>query len=282
MNTLTASRLIASGNGQPLFTLHCDFGQEQCRAMLKSCLIPCGSFATHLPCPSYQPGLCDQYCERHVFYSEEQKKFVACCPDCSAPDFTVEEEDMRMFMVSGAYVAKELSSALQIDGQPECLPNKRTWFIGEIASSASRRHPVYLEFSAVSSTITSDIKDLLLFEIEKPSLILTTGKYAPNAALTRLLKSRHCILACADDFADIRDDCSFTPKQDVKILFKDFVEEAKSDEKKSAGFDFPKGKTWENLRIHFLDGHTLTFDVNGSISTHTREEMDLGNAQWQM
>ena len=286
MNTceskLTFGKLIRMEFGVPIYSLAQYFGTERLEEMLRSILIPCGLFAESLPCPTYNEKTCTQRCPRKIMYYAEQKKYAAYCHEFLVKDFYVSEDDLRMFKTNIPRLVKACAAVLNIQGEPEFLSNGRTWVLGEVASSASKRHPVFLEASTIQTVIGSDLQSLLLYEIQKPTLIFTVGKFVPEAALARLIRSKHCMITDIDDFIKVQQNCELSCRNNPGNPLSDFIAEAKIEMDAAPGFDFPKGKTWENLYIHILDGDTVTFDINGSISKHTRKEMGLGDALWEM
>ncbi len=286
MNTpdslLTFGKLVYMELGQPVYSLIRYFGDERYTALLRNLLIPCGRYADTLPCDTYDKKTCDRHCPRKIMYSHDLGRYAAYCPEFTAKDFYVPEDELRMFKTNMPKAIKTLAAALRVQGEPETVNDNRTWCLGEIASSASVRHPVYLIADVVHQVAEQHLRNLLLFEIQKTSLIFAVGGYVPSAEITRLLGSRLCLVRDIDSCVNVECDGTISISAEGERLLSNFVSEAKKSESNCKGFQFPKGKTWEHLSVHILDGDMVTFDIDKSISKHRKSDLKLGKVLWNL
>lgn len=215
-------------------------------------------------------------------YYEPEDRFIAYCPEFQAPDESIDEKDLQMLNANLASVLKDFAACLHIRGKIELfMDDKLIWHLGELSSSVSKRHPVFF-IASLNSHIISDKVQRLLLHNKKASLIFTSGDYAPNSQTADLLKMAKVFLFNIDECATIGCAGKVSLLTDASKLFSDFISEVQLEKAQVLSFEFPEGTSWENLYIHFNDAHTLTIDVNGRTLSIKKEQMRLGNTQWDL
>ncbi len=285
MNTaenISFAKLVAIQPGRPLYTLRKAFSEECFSKILQPLLHPCEGFVEELPCSTYSPKECPPHCFRKVMYYEPEDRFIAYCPEFQAPDETIDEKDLQMLNANLPFVLKDFSSCLHIRGKIELfMDDKLIWCLGELSSSASKRHPVFFVASLNSNIISDKIRKLLLHK-RKASLIFTSGNYVPDSQIADLLQTAKVSLFNIDECANIGDGGKVSMQADSSKLFADFIGEIQTEKSRILGFDFPAGTSWKDMSIHFIDAMSLSIDINGSVVCFEKEVMQLGDAQWTL
>ena len=248
---------------------------------------------TTYPCP--RPG--SDGCPRGVVV-HGPRDIVAICRarPRRCPTLTLERKDIVAYELDTAKLCARLGKLLGLAGEGLRTPRsatRRTYYVGLYQPVAGRSFPVYLVLAAEPSAIF-EIVDNLLAREPRPLLALVPAiELVPPEAVAALATRKAAAVGLPEVFAandqgrlalaDRADEALSPFRADV------LDEAARATADGMVFFPTPAGATWEQLRIRFRDGHTVSVRVLGVEAVFHYSQMGMANrknaeptVQWKL
>jgi len=208
---------------------------------------------------------CSFGCPRKIVkYSTDD--IIAVCQEQEATPYGLSYKDLLVYTLNRASLFKNIASALEFDLQPVKIDNSPlTWQLGEYRPTAGFSYPIYMTFPADSDMLLESVKTICLNQSSKFVLILPTRKKLTKPVADLLIKKETSLFILAEEFS-FSEKSDFVLKRTPQQIFAPFLKELPQPKSNLvAHFNTPVGITWEDIKIVFIDGHTV------SIKTSTNE-----------
>ncbi|OGV53698.1 MAG: hypothetical protein A2X49_12705 [Lentisphaerae bacterium GWF2_52_8] len=225
------------------------------------CATPCGS----APCP-----------RKVVEYAPDD--IVAVCPEMEKRPYPLALEDILIYSLKHSAFQKDICAAfnLRSDGTENRVCRK-TWRIGDLVPVAGVAFPAYITFQEIANDLLDAVRQLCLLHDGHFILMAPTRRRVRPPA-EQLLSSRKALFLSLDEElffdANARLQSVRKPEQVFASLFATLPNPCES---KSVFFPTPTGTKWEDVLLHFNDGHRLTICIGEMQKTFTYSEMGMSS-----
>jgi hypothetical protein len=216
-----------------------------------------GSSEDHLPI-TVHPGECA----------------VAVCPESGAR-YDIPHESRVIYEFDQAAAVGALAAALETTGPCEAL-RPDLWRLGSWSPIAGEFFPVFLSLPSEQEVFRSHL-GLASASADRPFLLFTGTDRWYTSEVIGLVRGRRGGIAPIGRAITVQPDGTCSPTVGLAAIFKEFLREhapAALNTKPQRRFPTPAGATWGDVRIRFVDGHTVHVDVKGV--DHRMSYQDMG------
>lgn len=249
--------------------------------------------ASTYPCP--QPG--PDGCPRGVVVHGADDIVAVCRARPKACEtLTLSQADIVAYELDTRRLGERLRALLGLAGDGGAFPGSlpgRTSYVGVYQPVAGHSYPVYLALSGDGVAVL-DVVESLIGREPRPFVVLVPAAELLAAEAVRALGSRGSVaLGLADvTVADDRDHLVLADAAAAVLapFRKGVLREAAA--KTGDGMVFfptPAGATWEQVRIRFRDGHTVSVSVLGEEGVFHYAQMGMASrknaeptVQWKL
>jgi hypothetical protein len=255
--------------------------------LLEPYLQPRGAFALSIPCPRpRRPHL------RYRVVELAPDGYVGVC-DETDERIALARDDLLVYEIDWPLLREDLARAFGFDpapAEPDDLP-AGVQLIGSHRPTARFAFPAYLVVALESRSLMHAVC-ALASTCQTPFLLLAPTRRHVRLDALRVLESRRCAFLPLQESltADAPRSWRRTPAGDATLeaFTRQHVPAA---EPVTAGtfFPTPAGARWSELRLHFLDGHTLRATIGSVTQVLTYGDMGMSDrrnsrptAQWEL
>jgi hypothetical protein len=243
-----------------------------------------GKLAATYPHPD--PGICFY---RVVTHGADDH--VAVC-DETGERRQLRTDEILIYELDRLALARGLAHAFCFEPEDGYdLSRPPPWRIGRIAPMAGYVFPVYLAIPSWQRNLLVQLTDVLEFE-RGPFLVLApTGRYLCAVCRQLLRERRACFLALSDAVLAEEEGLlviSPTGTEQVEQFLGQVVPQVGASAPAPL-FATPAGARWSDVRLRFVDGHTLAVRVGNAAGRFNFSQMGMANrknstptVQWEL
>lgn len=200
---------------------------------------------------------------------------VAVCPE-SGTSYDIPHESRVIYEFDRAAAAGAVAAALETTGPCETL-RPDLWRLGSWSPVAGEFFPAFLSLPSEQEEFRSHL-GLASASADGPFLLFTGTDRWYTSEMIGLVRGRRGGLAPIDRAITVKPDGTCSVKVGLTAIFNEFLREhapAVLNTKSERRFPTPAGATWGDVRIRFVDGHTVHVDVNGVHHHMSYQDMGL-------
>jgi len=178
----------------------------------------------------------------------------------------------------GDLLVHDVARTLGLDGDPERLAH-RVWLLGRFVPISGERFPVYFaagrdrdELAAMAGRVAA--------RTAGPLILVTPTERWIGEEVRSLLRDRESVSVALEHLLEVTEEgliLSRPLRDSVAGFVRRHVPQA-AGAVQQPRFPTPPGACWSDVKIRFLDGHTVSVSVGGVSRRYTYEEMGLGTA----
>ena len=232
---------------------------------------------------------CGLSCPRRVI-EHSPVKIIAACMKREEGSLTLTERDVLIYKVNGAALRRDICRALGIKHCESQVEGCRlTWRLGDYIPAAGKVFPVYL-------THPDDAEEFC--EVTRHLCLLAPGPFAVITPLRRdhspiaegLLARQQAVFLTLSEELVFSGEALLEAVRNPEDMFRALTgEAAETGSGGITGFNTPPGVSWEQIRIQFYDGHTVSIRIDDAAARrYSFSEMGMENSntrlpnkQWQ-
>lgn len=251
---------------------------------LEPLLRPTDQFAATLPVVG------DPYASHRVVWHAPDD--IVGVHDQGGPTITLSKRDVLIYRLDHQRVIRNLAAAFGlelsnavVDGPPH------TYQIGSFRPFAGFAFPAFLTFPWESIDLQHAVESISSQQAD-PFIIATPTRRHVRPACEALLKQRRaCFLALSESIqADEIDRWAATVVANQQLsAFQQAVIPQATDASAMAYFPTPANATWTDLRVKFIDAHTISVKIGAASGTYLYSQMGMADGrntkptkQWEM
>jgi len=221
---------------------------------LQPLLRPMEELAMSVPWPGTIEG-------RQVVVHDEDD-IVAVDPETceSAP---IRRDDIVLWQLDADTLFRGVAAALGLAGTPSSVGmGNRLWWLGDYVPVEGERFPVYLATTRDAQTLLRSAGHISALS-QRPFVLVTPTRAGASEELNRVVEGRSSAWITLAESLTWQGEGVFEPKQPIEGVLRRFVNShVKLQASANATrFPTPPGATWSDVRIRFLDGHTVSVQV---------------------
>ena len=250
------------------------FGDEYAAA--KSFLRPNGRWATSHPCMA-RPG-CG--CAHDVVEHGSNDIVAVCRCERGCATFSLKRSDIALYEWDRSAFDQAVAGAFNLIGEPHTENGLHlTTSLGVYSPYAGFRFPVYLTIQLEPDNFQHVVSSLVSradgpFVLLAPTRALCT---APTEQVLASQKSAFIPLAEELDLAGRRKLRLRRSLDDILSSFRAANLPAPEDDGSTIHFRTPPGSSWSDVSIRFMDGHTVSIQVNSERRVCNYTQMGMAN-----
>ena len=263
-------------------------GYDAARVLLR----PQAELAASYPCPSPHPCTC-----HHQIVDHGNGNIVAVCrcdpPYCDTVRLT--RADIVVYELNLAIICSTLAKGLSFDLLHNHMPDQqRTIQIGIDSPCAGYHYPVYLTIPCGQENFVNTVLSLVARNVNPFILIAPTNRMCTPVCM-EILQSKKSLFLTLLDLLDVSDSGKLIINPSCKKTITEFhnalVPALHNSEEAYpiAFFPTPAGARWNDVRIRFLDGHSVSIWVRDKSGVYSFSQMGMSKrnsaaptAQWKL
>lgn len=239
-------------------------------ASVQSLLVLTDQFATKLRTPS----------EPHVEYRVVHHgpgDIVGVTGDGSKT-ITLSKTDVLIYRLDHKRILRDTAAALGFEAAEEGIAGVPfTFRMGTFKPLAGFSFPAYVAFALEPTDVRRAIEYVAALSTKPFVFFAPTGRFM-NAACESLLQNHNaCFLSLSDALKiDPNGSLLATPVAMQKLAaFQDAVLPSSTTSNGVVFFSTPSNATWADLRIKFIDGHTVSVSIRGDSGTYVYSQLGM-------
>lgn len=172
-------------------------------------------------------------------------------------------EDIVLWQLDASALFRGAASALGLTGETASVGmGTRLWWLGDFVPVEGERFPVYLATTRDAGELVKNAGYVSALS-RRPFVLATPSRRAGSEPLSRLIDGRSAAWIALEEMLDWQGEGVFAARQPLGEALRDFVgaHVRLAAAEPGARFPTPPGATWGDVRIRFLDGHTVSIQV---------------------
>ncbi len=221
---------------------------------LQPLLRPMEQLALSVPWPGTIEG------RRIVVHDEDD---IVAVDEETSEAAAIAREDVVLWQLDASALFRGAASALGLTGETASVGmGTRLWWLGDFVPVEGERFPVYLATTRDAGELVKNAGYVSALS-RRPFVLATPTRRAGSEPLSRLIDGRSAAWIALEEALDWRGEGVFEARQPVGEVLRDFVgaHVRLATAEPEARFPTPAGATWGDVRIRFLDGHTVSVQV---------------------
>lgn len=221
---------------------------------LQPLLRPMEQLAMSVPWPGTIEG------RRVVVHDEDD---IVAVDEEASEAAAVAREDIVLWQLDASALFRGAASALGLSGETASVGmGTRLWWLGDFVPVEGERFPVYLATTRDAGELVKNAGYVSALS-RRPFVLATPSRRAGSEPLSRLIDGRSAAWIALEETLDWQGEGVFVSRQPLGEVLRDFVAAhvRLAAAEPGARFPTPSGATWGDVRIRFLDGHTVSIQV---------------------
>lgn len=240
---------------------------------LQPLLRPMEHLAMSVPWPGTVEG------RRVVVHDEDD--IVAVDPETceSAP---LRRDDIVLWQLDADTLFRGVTAALGLAGTPSSVGmGNRLWWLGDYVPVEGERFPVYLATSRDAQSLLRSAGHVSALS-KRPFVLITPTRAGASEELNTVVDGRASEWITLAESLTWLGEGSFEakrPPQEMLAAFTSRHIKVASGRDAAPRFPTPAGATWGDVRIRFLDGHTVSVQVRGQSGRYGFADLGMASAK---
>jgi hypothetical protein len=221
---------------------------------LRPLLRPMEEMAMSVPWPGTIEG------RRVVVHDEDD---IVAVDEETSEVSPIRREDIVLWRLDVDLLFRGVAAALGLSGETASVGmGSRLWWLGDFVPVEGERFPVYLATTRDANELVKNAGYVSALT-RRPFVLATPSRRAGSEPLSRLLDGRSAAWITLEETLDWQGEGVFEAKQPLGEALREFVgAHVKVATSEPGGrFPTPPGATWDDVRVRFLDGHTVSIQV---------------------
>jgi hypothetical protein len=219
------------------------------------------------------PAQCDRPCPMRIQHKE--KCIEAVCGENISGNQSLDEHDILVYRLNMSKLHRLLSGAFGIELDERSLNSNRRYYLGEYAPYEGISYPVYVSYCNFRSGMSGMIKYLCAENLGKFILLAASRRFL-TPETESLLEEHEVLFVSLEDELIIDRQCNISLRRSREEIFAPLLNKNPSPEIEF--FPTTPNATWEDIRIHFLDEHTVTIQIGENIFTRNYFQMGMASS----
>ncbi|MCE7975494.1 MAG: hypothetical protein DYG92_14425 [Leptolyngbya sp. PLA1] len=193
----------------------------------------------------------------------------------------ITRDDIVLWQLDADTLFRGVAAALGLSGTPSSVGmGNRLWWLGDYVPVEGERFPVYLATTRDAQSLLRSAGHVSALS-QRPFVLVTPTRAGASEELNRVVEGRSSAWITLAETLSWQGEGMFEPKQPVEDVLRRFVNahvklQATAN---TARFPTPPGATWPEVRIRFLDGHTVAVQVRDRSGRHGFADMGMVNSK---
>lgn len=230
-----------------------------------------GTRALWIHCPNRMT--CEHSCPLEVVF-DPPTPYAVCVEEKLAPQ-ALSFRDIEVVEFNFIAFHQRLAGALPLDPAVEQTSNALSWQLGTLRYGRGARRRVFITYVAPRELATEIIR-LSVGDVI-PMVVFTPCHVTLRDEDNLILSSVEVVRLAVNEIIAVDWHCRFmlTPElpRQIQKLFDDAVKLSEI----GTGMPMPVGITWPDIRLRFLDAHTLSCRINQATLTLTFHDLKMVN-----
>ncbi len=242
---------------------------------LAELLAPSGKqTATIVPCP--RRNGCP-FCMHMRVLRQTEEKHVGICPKRRFDPVALVPEELRLMNFRYDLLHERVSRVLpvQADVRPGNAP--RTWLLGGLHFGTRKRCRVYISYLMPGYML--ECCGYLMAVERSPCIVLSPHCGKVREKLKTTLNALPVAFIPVQEVVAVDRFCRMSLIRPLHPVFAEYAKNETAESRTAFGFPVPTGIGWRDIRIHFLDMHTVTCCVGSSHLTFGYRDMGMRNSR---
>lgn len=240
---------------------------------LEPLLRPMEELALSVPWPGAVEG------RRVVMHDEDD--IVAVDRETSEAS-PIAREDIVLWKLDAETLFKGISKALGLVGGPTSVGmGNRLWWLGEFVPVEGERFPVYLATTRDANDLTKSAGHVSALS-RRPFVLVTPTRRTAGETVSAVVDGRESAWITLDEALTWQGEGVFDAKRPLAQVLAAFVAKhvkVASGKRDGPRFPTPAGSRWSDVRIRFLDGHTVSVQVRQQINRLGFADLGMVNSK---
>ena len=187
---------------------------------------------------------------------------------------TLRPQAAQRLAAAGPTLHRLLAGAFGIELKERSLNSSRRYYLGEYTPYEKISYPVYVSYCNFRSGMSGMIKYLCAENTGKFILLAASRRFlTPETEL--LLEEHEVLFVSLEDELIIDRQCNVSLRRSREEIFAPLLN--KNPSSNVEFFPTPPDAKWEDIRIHFIDAHTVTIQIGENIFTRNYFQMGMAN-----
>jgi hypothetical protein len=190
-------------------------------------------------------------------------------------------EDIVLWKLDAETLFRGVASALGLSGAPASVGmGNRLWWLGDFVPVEGERFPVYLATTRDANELVKSAGFVSAMS-QRPFVLVTPSRRAASDVLNRVIEGRSSAWITFEETLVWKGEGVFEAKRPMGEVLQRFVSmHVKTRESDDAPrFPTPPGAIWSDVRIRFLDGHTVSVQVRDRGGRHGFADLGMVNTK---
>lgn len=239
---------------------------------LQPLLRPMEQLALSVPWPGTIEG------RRIVVHDEDD---IVAVDEETSEAAAISREDIVLWQLDASALFRGAASALGLTGETASVGmGTRLWWLGDFVPVEGERFPVYLATTKDAGELVKNAGYVSALS-RRPFVLATPTRRAGSEPLSRLIDGRAAAWIALEETLDWQGEGVFEARQPLGEVLRDFVgaHVRLAAAEPGARFPTPAGATWGDVRIRFLDGHTLSIQVREQFGRFGYADLGMVNTK---
>jgi len=240
--------------------------------LLQKFLRPREKPALSYPCPKYIGSV-------HKIVTHRPSDYVGVCPDgCTA--VSLSKLDIVIYEVNNSSLNSAIAAALEIEFEETAFDGLHmTQRLGVYSPYAGFQFPVYMTIQIEPDDFHQIVIGLIA-ENNTPFILLAPTNDLCKPVSKKFLQKQNAYFFALSDILILNPTGKFVTEQPVEDIFAEFrnaVLPKPEEDSCMIFFPTPPDAKWEDVRIFFKDGHTVSVKVSSAAGIYNYTQMNMAD-----
>jgi hypothetical protein len=193
----------------------------------------------------------------------------------------IRREDIVLWKLDAETLFRGVASALGLSGHVASVGmGTRLWWLGDFVPIEGERFPVYLATTRDANELVKNAGYISALS-QRPFVLVTPSRRAGSEPLSRIIEGRSSAWITLEETLVWKGEGVFEAKRPLVEVLDSIVAAHVGAGKGAEGarFPTPPGATWGDVRIRFIDGHTVSVQVRDRASRHGFADLGMASSK---
>lgn len=230
-----------------------------------------GEYTHWMYCP--ERSRCEHCCPFEIV--QDENGYYAVCVEGKRPPLPVAGEDIRMLAFNFTSFHRKLAEALPVDPAVDRISDGLSWQLGTLCYGREMRRRVCITYVSPRE-LAGEIVRLSAGDI-LPVIVFTPYRFALRRDDNLVLRVVDVIILPVNEIVELDRDCRFSPTPEFSRQIRELLNDSDKPTDSPRGISLPSGIAWEDIRVRFLDAHTVSCRINKTVMTMSFHDLGMVN-----